>query len=562
MATLPVGDDWQKGNEEDLTEIHNCYCPNCANGNGTTLLLPTKIPGFREIIIATLTCPDCGFRNSEVSFGGEIQPQGQILTLTIQNSNDLNRQVLKSDSTTLKLPTLNDLEIPSNTQKGVITTVEGILARTKENLSTLQQERLLFGDLDNFRRCQDVIDKVKRIIYDGQDDDEERCSDREDPVFPFDVILDDPAGNAFVENPFFPDPDPQLTFVHYDRTPTQDMQLGLQPSKEAIHQGTIDDDNPKHKSIVNDSSRYEVYMDDARTDIGRQESLLFPTTCSNCYRPAETKMCVTDIPHFKECIIMSLVCDHCGYKSNEIKGGGAIPKYGSKIVLSVTSEDDLLREILKSDTAGMEIPELELKLDEGGGAGGLYTTAEGLLKKTRETLEVSNPFGCGDSAVKQHISNDGGDFSLPNPNHTRYLSLLDKIKDMALGRAFPFTLVLCDPLGNSFIGPVPKDAIRLGLQAEKEGSKACYETYVDSGMTIHEFKRTHQQNEMLGLNDIKTEGYGHGEYYGTDQMQDVPDRIKRRDIRGPDHPHLVAKAPVERDNTAMGPKGANFSFPL
>ena len=37
------------------------------------------------------------------------------------------------------------------------------------------------------------------------------------------------------------------------------------------------------------------------------------------------QMCVTDIPHFKEVIIMTLNCEECGYRSNEIKGGGAIP---------------------------------------------------------------------------------------------------------------------------------------------------------------------------------------------------------------------------------------------
>lgn len=37
-----------------------------------------------------------------------------------------------------------------------------------------------------------------------------------------------------------------------------------------------------------------------------------------------------NIPHFKEVIIMSTVCDHCGYKSNEVKTGGEIPAKGKK----------------------------------------------------------------------------------------------------------------------------------------------------------------------------------------------------------------------------------------
>lgn len=45
---------------------------------------------------------------------------------------------------------------------------------------------------------------------------------------------------------------------------------------------------------------------------------------------------------------MSTVCDECGFKSNEIKTGGAISKQGKRISLLLTPEsDDLSRDILK-----------------------------------------------------------------------------------------------------------------------------------------------------------------------------------------------------------------------
>lgn len=62
--------------------------------------------------------------------------------------------------------------------------------------------------------------------------------------FPFIVIVDDCAGNSFVENLFAPHPDPRMSVRHYNklewhqniscrlivyRTPEQDMSLGLQP---------------------------------------------------------------------------------------------------------------------------------------------------------------------------------------------------------------------------------------------------------------------------------------------------------------------------------------------
>ncbi|KAJ0917804.1 putative Zinc finger, ZPR1-type, ZPR1, A/B domain-containing protein [Helianthus annuus] len=42
----------------------------------------------------------------------------------------------------------------------------------------------------------------------------------------FTFILDDPAGNSFVENPFAPSPDPSLSIEFYERTREQDASLG------------------------------------------------------------------------------------------------------------------------------------------------------------------------------------------------------------------------------------------------------------------------------------------------------------------------------------------------
>jgi zinc finger protein len=119
---------------------------------------------------------------------------------------------------------------------------------------------------------------------------------------------------------------------------------------------------------------------------------------------------------------MSMVCEQCGFKSNEIKGGGAIPKFGTRITLTIRGPEDLGREVLKSDTAGIAIPELELELQEGG-LDGVYSTVEGLLKKMKDRLESANPFGSGDSAKKQHLTNDGGDFL---PSRWRYMGFLKK----------------------------------------------------------------------------------------------------------------------------------------
>ena len=49
-------------------------------------------------------------------------------------------------------------------------------------------------------------------------------------------------------------------------------------------------------------------------------------------------------------------------KSNEVKTGGAVPEKGVRITLKVEDEEDLKRDILKSETCALICPELDLDL--------------------------------------------------------------------------------------------------------------------------------------------------------------------------------------------------------
>lgn len=63
-----------------------------------------------------------------------------------------------------------------------------------------------------------------------------------------------------------------------------------------------------------------------------------------------------------------------------MKGGGAIPPRGTKYTLNAVSKEDFRRDVLKSDTAVLELPQIELVM-EMGTLGSMYTTVEGLLSK-------------------------------------------------------------------------------------------------------------------------------------------------------------------------------------
>jgi zinc finger protein len=128
-------DDDEDGEEDEesrnlkeqmgLTEVES-LCMNCME-NGMTRFMIHKIPYFRELVIASFECEHCGERNNEVTFGGEIQVQGCAYQLEVTCERDLNRQIIKSDSATVTFPSL-EFEIPANTQKGEISTIEGFIS--------------------------------------------------------------------------------------------------------------------------------------------------------------------------------------------------------------------------------------------------------------------------------------------------------------------------------------------------------------------------------------------------------------------------------------------------
>eukprot|EP00249_Psilotum_nudum_P018275 c26725_g2_i1 orf=300-1175(-) len=199
-----------------------------------------------------------------------------------------------------------------------------------------------------------------------------------------------------------------------------------------------------------------------------EEVMTFPATCSMCDGKCETRMYATYIPCFREVIVMASVCDNCGYKNSEIKPAGSIPPKGKKISLQILNKGDLSRDVIKSDTAGVVVPELELELAPGT-LGGLVTTVEGILVQISENLRRVHGFSIGDSAA------DG-----TRKRWQEFDMRLNKLR----GVHQPWTLVLDDPLGNSFIAP------------------ATEFTEDDAQLKFEEYDRTWDQNEELGLNDL------------------------------------------------------------
>ncbi|KAN0043300.1 hypothetical protein ACTA71_010945 [Dictyostelium dimigraforme] len=425
--------------ENEVTEIES-YCVNCEAENGITRILLTKVPFFKEIMVFAFHCPECGFRSSEVRSGGSYELKGCHIELNVTKELDLNRQIVKMEKATISIPSL-DFEIPPS-NNGSLNTIEGILKEAITNLTNASEIHT-----ESKEELLGFVSKLSNLLMVDE---------------PFKFIVDDPSGNSFIENPNAPKADPNLKVTTYTRTAEQNASLGLGEQQQQQDSGK----QTKQNERVTTTS-----VSIPSGDLADREVYSLPNQCSFCGVMGECKMVLTDIPYFKSVLLMAFSCDECGYKTNEIKPGGAISEKGKHITLRVESVEDLSRDILKSDTANVIIPELEIEVTHGS-LGGKFTTVEGLVTIIKEELE-KNPFFRGDSSDPV--------------NRARYQEITSQL-DSFIGGKKPFTIQLDDPVANSYVQNLfaPDD---------------------DPQLEIYEYERTYEQNDELGLNAMNTENY-------------------------------------------------------
>jgi len=430
-----------QSDEPQIMDNIESLCMSC-HEQGNTRLLLTRIPFFREVVLMSFECPHCHFKNCEIQSASEIQERGCTYTLKLAAREDFDRQVVKSETCVCRFPEL-DLEIPA--QRGQLTTVEGLLSTVLEDLQGDQETRRL-AQPEAYEQIGEFIERGRAVL--------------EGTGLPVSLVVDDPSGNSWVE-PKPGDPRGKWTSKHYERTKEQNEGLGL----------TDADASAREEREQKAEEDHEIRPDEVHT---------FPATCPSCVRPCSTHMKLVEIPHFKEVVIMSTVCDSCGYKSNEVKTGGAVPAKGRIITLKVEDAEDLARDILKSETCGLTCPELKLDLTPGT-LGGRFTTIEGLLAQVHDELH-QRIFSSADEETSDSIEKE---------TREKWEEFFQGLRDAKDGKR-QFTCILDDPLAASYVqnlcAPDP-----------------------DPQLTIVDVERTKDQDEDLGIADMVTEGYEEAE---------------------------------------------------
>lgn len=370
---------------------------------------------------------------------GEIQQKGSKYTLEITDKTDLERQLIKTESAVFNVETIG-IEMPKS--DGQLTNVEGILRRIADNLAAEQPARKQL-DEKLYEALENIIQRL-RAVLDGSG-------------LPCTISLDDPSGNSFIA-PMPHDEGHKYRRFDYPRTQEQNQELGLAADDE--------------------TNMVQSAGDPTDLDIMDGQVYTLPSQCPGCSKRCFVNMHQIHIPHFKEVFIWSTVCDHCGYRSNEVKTGGAVPDKGKRIYLDVETKEDLSRDILKSDTCAVICPDLDLSVQPGT-LGGRFTTVEGLLTQVQEQL-TSQIFS------DQTADLPAGD-SMPASEKAvwdRFFSRLDS----AIKGGLKFHVILEDPLANSYIQDI-------------------YEPEPDPRLRVEEYIRSDQEDDELGLKDMKTEGY-------------------------------------------------------
>lgn len=409
------------------------------------------IPFYKQVILMSFSCDHCGFENNEIQPGGEIQEKGIRLTLKVTSMKDLNRRIVKSDFSKVRLDEL-DFEIPPQTQKGEVTTVEGIFERSITGLEQ-DQDRRRVDNPEAAKTIDDFVIALKKL----------RTMET-----PFTLIIEDISGNSAIENLEAPHPDPGCTTKWFNRTVEQDHLLGIFTNAELNEVEKPEKvEKPKKVGILEKVEEGEWTLEELHGEV-----LRFPTNCPECLSPAETNMKVTSIPHFKDVVIMATNCDACGAKTNEVKSGGGINDLGTKIEVTVAGKEDFSRDVLKSDACSLRIVELDCEVGSNA-LGGRFTTVEGIL-----------------SAMKTQLLEMGGMFQDSEDIITKKkMSVFIAELDEVLEGKRKVTLVLDDPSGNSYVQSLRDDGEN------------------DERLKITKYTRNFDQMEELGLNDMVTENY-------------------------------------------------------
>jgi zinc finger protein len=154
-----------------------------------------------------------------------------------------------------------------------------------------------------------------------------------------------------------------------------------------------------------------------------------PGPCPCCNTEIQYLYKTENIPYFSDILIISAICDQCGYKFVDTQ----LIKHGEpcRHILAISTEADLAARVVRSMSASIEIPELGVRIDPGPVCQGFVSNFEGVLDRVEQVVQGAFRWGTEEEKA----------------NATQLLADIARVKCGLL----PVTLILEDPSGNSAI---------------------------------------------------------------------------------------------------------------
>lgn len=199
--------DEHAATEEPVEFPTECYA---CHRQGTTRIALTRIPQFKALVIMAFSCDFCGAKSNDMKPGGEVSPMGRRITLQVTDIEDLKRDVYKGDSATIHIPELG-LEITRGSLGALVTTVEGLLVKIREDLGNVVGFHI--GDSNTAEEDNRYMQFLHLLD-----------TMQEDVAQPFTIIIEDPLANSHIGMEV---DDPKVRIEEYERSEEDNIDLGI-----------------------------------------------------------------------------------------------------------------------------------------------------------------------------------------------------------------------------------------------------------------------------------------------------------------------------------------------
>ena len=180
----PSDDSFQMG------QFIHMKCPVCGKNGIVQNQSTLEIPHFGELFISTLICSDCGYRHTDVMPTGKREPSRY--TYRFRDEKGLSVRIVRSGSSTVKIPELGVSIDPGVAGEGYVTNIEGLLERILGIIEHMDKDlkRKIdrgSGDLSNVKERIENVGSMESRIYEHMNGEGS-----------FTLIIEDPYGNSAI----------------------------------------------------------------------------------------------------------------------------------------------------------------------------------------------------------------------------------------------------------------------------------------------------------------------------------------------------------------------------